>query len=904
MPKADVIFIVDKQWKILSLNESAAQLLDLPKEDLQNSDLSNFIPQISGQSPDQITGEITCDVITRSKNIQSLNGQLVLMPQSEEYAVFLSSQNNATEGQLKLPQYKLLYDVAPIPIYSWRKIEEDYILIEHNNFALKYTRGLIKDFLGTKASQMYRDEPDILACFNRCFQTRQPVVWEGKYHFKVTERYRYVSVTFGFVPPDLITVYVEDITERKNAEESLKQSEAKWRSIAENAQDSIMLLDRDFNLLYINHTVGGLVKDRILGKPVHMLAPENQRQTIKACYQRVLETGIAERFESDYCEEDTCINFESWIAPIYQDNEISALIVNSRDVTEQKRLNMHIRLLLESTGDGIFGVDTDMRCTFINQSALTILGFSHQEIMGQDMYHVLNCTYDDGSPLDRKECPINLTMKNNASYGLEDGILWSKEGNDIPVEFSSNPIIENDVVTGAVVVFRNISETRAMAKKMDYLATHDTLTGLINRHEFEQRLEDAIELSHKTGMHHILCYLDLDQFKIVNDTCGHMAGDELLRQLGELLHRQVRHDDTFARLGGDEFGVLLMDCDIDNGIAIIEKLLQIVRDFRFVWKEQPFALGVSIGVVQISKETQNIGEAMINADSACYIAKESGRNRVHIYEVGDKDLAIRQGEMQWVTQIQQALENNRFVLYYQSILSNNSSQKEAYHSSVSFTSTHAEILIRMLGKGESIIPPGAFIPAAERYNLMSSIDRWVIKETFSWIKQSEKLVSHIDLFSINLSGHSIGDEQFMNYIVDLLEVLSIDASRICFEVTETAVVANLTRAIQFITRLKRIGCKFSLDDFGSGMSSFTYLKNLPVDFLKIDGNFVRDIAEDPIDRAMVEAINQVGQVMGIKTIAEFVENDTILQILKTIGVDYSQGYHIAKPRPLSEMLKG
>jgi diguanylate cyclase (GGDEF)-like protein len=388
--------------------------------------------------------------------------------------------------------------------------------------------------------------------------------------------------------------------------------------------------------------------------------------------------------------------------------------------------------------------------------------------------------------------------------------------------------------------------------------------------------------------------MDLDQFKIVNDTCGHVAGDELLRQLSTLLHDRIRQGDTLARLGGDEFGVLLENCQLDHARAIVRLLRETVRDFRFVWEDKTFSIGVSIGVVPLSPDTSTLAAAMSAADASCYVAKDKGRNRVHIYEPDDAELTRRHGEMQWVSRIQDALERDRFVVEYQPIVPTDNP---------SLVNTCFEILVRMRDENDSIIPPGAFIPAAERYNLMPALDRWVINHVIERLSAAPAHLAQLEFFTINLSGHSLGDEQFLDFVMLKLKASKIPADKLCFEITETAAVANLSRAVHVIKRLKVLGCRFALDDFGSGMSSFAYLKNLPVDFLKIDGYFVRDIVDDPVDHAMVRAINQVGQVMGIRTIAEFVENDAILALLRETGVDYAQGYGIARPAPLDEYLQ-
>jgi len=437
----------------------------------------------------------------------------------------------------------------------------------------------------------------------------------------------------------------------------------------------------------------------------------------------------------------------------------------------------------------------------------------------------------------------------------------------------------------------NITEEQILSEKLSFHASHDALTGLVNRREFEQRAERLLSTVRHDKSEHALCFMDLDQFKVVNDTCGHTAGDELLRQLSSLLEQTVRHRDTLARLGGDEFGVLMEHCTLDDANRVTTSLLTAVQNYQFLWEGHTFKVGVSMGLVPITDLTANLTELLKQADAACYVAKEKGRNRIHVHHADDSELTLRHGEMQWVARINQALEEDRFCLYAQTIVSLNTS-----------TTMHYELLIRMKDERGEIINPGAFLPAAERYDLISKIDRWVIEKAFGLLAKNPVFLSQIDFISINLSGMSLTTPGILEFIITQLDESGIGGEKICFEITETAAISNLSGAINFISILKGLRCRFALDDFGSGLSSFGYLKNLPVDYLKIDGMFVKDIVDDPIDRAMVKSINEIGHVMGMKTIAEFVENDEIKGMLREIGVDYAQGYGIGKPQPLDELL--
>lgn len=557
----------------------------------------------------------------------------------------------------------------------------------------------------------------------------------------------------------------------------------------------------------------------------------------------------------------------------------------SRDA--YRDLHQYIDTLMDSTSEGIIAMDRDLHCTFANQAAIDILGFNTSELQGQDVHKLIQHSAEDGCVLQKADSKMLRSISEAREFQVDSAVLWTKENHCIHVRYSANPIYEHGKISGVVLVFHNMSESLAMISQMDYLASHDALTGLHNRYEFDQRLKDAVKGAKLKNEQHVLFYMDLDQFKVVNDTCGHLAGDELLKQLSRELQKEVRNDDMLARLGGDEFGVLLSNCDLKQARQAAKKLQRTVRNFRFQLEDKTFSIGVSIGIVEIVAHSQSNANILSLADSACFLAKEEGRNRIHVYHQNDEDLARQQGEMQWVSRIQQALEHNLLEIYCQRIVPVGRSHQGT---------GHVEVLVRMIGENGEIIPPGAFIPAAERYNLMSELDRWVIDHTFAWLSENRKSMERL-ITTINISGQSLGDEHFLDYLIAMLSNYGIAPHSVCFEITETAAVGNLSSAVNFIKDLKSLGCKFALDDFGSGMSSFTYLKNLPVDYLKIDGSLVKDIATDAVNFSMVEAINRVGRVMGLQTIAEFVENQAILEKLEQIGVDYAQGFGIAKPVP-------
>lgn len=552
------------------------------------------------------------------------------------------------------------------------------------------------------------------------------------------------------------------------------------------------------------------------------------------------------------------------------------------------------QVTLESIGDAVITTDTAGHVEYLNPVAETLTGWTGAAARGlplQQVFHVLN-------ELTRETVanPVESVIQESKTISPSGhAMLVQKNGGEFSIEKSAAPIRDRDgAIVGVVLVFRDVSHSRRMAAQLQHQASHDALTGLINRREFELRLARMLASVDKLHTQHALLYLDLDQFKIVNDTCGHIAGDELLRQITSLLQIRLRERDTLARLGGDEFGVLLEHCPPEQAARIADELRQTVSEFYFTWQGKAFTMGVSIGLVSFSDATLSLAEILSAADTACYIAKDKGRNRVHAYHPEDSDLALRHVEMEWVGRIHKAFEENRFQLYSQEIIS--------LHSVNGTPGAHVELLIRMLDEEGSLVPPMAFIPAAERYNLMPAIDRWVVRTAFTHYARlhgahepgAEQTSTR---WTINLSGTSLSDEHFLQFVQEQFLLLGVPYQAICFEITETAAISNLGKAVHLIQELRKLGCRFSLDDFGIGLSSFAYLKHLPVDYLKIDGSFIKDMAHDPIDRAMVEAINNIGHVMGIQTIAEFVENKETLAMLKQIGVDHAQGYGIAKPQP-------
>ncbi|MCC3514210.1 EAL domain-containing protein [Microcoleus sp. PH2017_18_LLB_O_A] len=722
----------------------------------------------------------------------------------------------------------------------------------------------------------------------------------------------------------------QEIVTRKQAEVRLQLLE----SAVVNANDAIVIMDAGYSdisdptIIYVNEAftqMTGYRPAEIIGQtPSCLRGPDSDGAQV-AKIRRAFSRREPLRLELiNYRKDGSTYWVELNSVPVADESgNLTHWVSVQRDISDRKRMEQAFfkekelaQVTLQSIGDAVIATDSHGYISTLNPVAEKLTGWSTSEAKGLPLAGVLRIVDET----------TRMPIENIAQIALYEGrivdqghnsLLIARHNREFAIDHCVAPIhASNGTIVGAVVVFRDVTQVRTQARQLTWQATHDPLTQLVNRHEFEYQLEHALHSSQGYGQEHVMLYLDLDRFKIVNDTSGHVAGDELLRQVSQLLKSNIRKTDILARLGGDEFAVLLYNCPPEQGLDVAKLLLQNIQEFRFAWQDKTFAIGVSIGLVAINRKTVSTSAVLSAADLACYAAKNKGRNRVQVYQPGDRELIKQHGETQWVVEINQALEDNRFRLYSQPIV---------HLRELPTTGTHCEILLRLQLQTGQLVSPMAFIPAAERYNLMHAIDRWVIRTLFSNLSQiftanllvqnhgaDDNIVTlpaccplsnsqasfdkYSSLYAINLSGDSINEEKFIDFIQEQFSLYQIPPEIICFEITETVAIANLSKAACLIWKLKELGCQFALDDFGSGMSSFAYLKNLPVDYIKIDGNFIKNLAENPIDIVMVEAITKIAHAMGIKTIAEYVESQAVMDKLKELGVDYGQGYYLGKPQ--------
>ena len=682
-------------------------------------------------------------------------------------------------------------------------------------------------------------------------------------------------------------------------ENRLKTSESRYRGLFESVIDGVYIASREGDLITVNPALVEMLgyetaaELKNAGRTTMLYVNPIDRERV---FARLEAEGIVKNFEYRLRRKDgsEIVVLENSRAIHDEEGNVVAHEGTITDITERKRAETRVfeekeraQVTLQSIGDGVITTDAEGNVDYINPVAQDLTAWEIRSARGKPIDDIM--TIVNANTRASVENPVMRCLKEGRVISLaDDSVLVTKAGNEVPIQDSAAPIRDRiGNIVGAVMVFHDVSRESRLFRQLSYQASHDAVTGLINRREFENRLVAALEATHENNEQtHALLYLDLDQFNVVNDTFGHTAGDELLLRISELVQDNIRSTDVLARLGGDEFGILLERCSQDLAMEVAETVRSAIEDYRFEWQDAFTSVRCSIGVVMVTHESPNVASIMSSADVACYSAKDMGRNQIHLYQ--DSDASLRHEEMKWVTRITSAVEENRLELFYQPIIGIGKESSKARG--------HYELLLRMRDEHGKLVMPDMFIPAAERYNLMSKLDRWVIHEALTQLADRNPGSDTARFtIAINLSGTSLSEDRFLEYVIDELEKQKLPADAICFEITETAAISNLSRVIHFMQVLKKLGCKFSLDDFGSGLSSFTYLKNLPVDYLKIDGQFIHNVAEDSVDESMVMAINQVGKAMGIKTIAERVESKEVLDKLSEIGVEFAQGYYIARP---------
>ncbi len=686
---------------------------------------------------------------------------------------------------------------------------------------------------------------------------------------------------------------------RQLDEEKLLNSESRYRGLFENVVDGVYITSREGDIITVNPALVEMLgydsaEDlKHAGRTTVLYVNPIDRERV---FARLEADGVVKNFEYRLRRKDgrEIVVLENSRAIYDDDGEVVAHEGTLTDITERKQAETRIfeekeraQVTLQSIGDGVITTDAQGCIDYINPVAQELIGWEMRGARGKPIAEVM--TIINQNTRAAVDNPVTRCLSEGRVITLaENSVLINREGTEVPIQDSAAPIRDRvGNIIGSVMVIHDVSKESRLFRQLSYQASHDALTGLINRSEFENCLVTALDSAHNNPDHsHALLYLDLDQFKVVNDTFGHIAGDELLRQIAELVKVNIRSTDIVARLGGDEFGILLERCSEERAIEVAEAIRGAIEAHRFTWQESFTAARCSIGIVMVTKESPDVASIMSSADVACYSAKDMGRNQIHLYQ--DSDASMRHEEMKWVSRITSAVEENRLELFYQPIIAIGKNNANARG--------HYELLLRMRDEVGNIVNPDQFIPAAERYNLMSTLDRWVVHEALTQLadRNPEAKTAHYTL-AINLSGTSLSEDRFLDFVVAELEKQKLPDGAICFEITETAAISNLSRVIHFMQELKKLGCLFSLDDFGSGLSSFTYLKNLPVDYLKIDGQFIRNVAEDSVDESMVKAINEVGRAMGIETIAERVETREVLDKLSELGIAYAQGYLIARP---------
>src|SRR5438477_1996860 len=688
---------------------------------------------------------------------------------------------------------------------------------------------------------------------------------------------------------------------RGGAERDAAQAPRLFTDLGDRIHEAV-LLHREV-ILYANRQFASLIGvDRVelIGRRLADLVPPEYSELVgENIRRRLAGEPAAERYEIEMVGlQGQVSRLEISSAPVDFHPGHALLITGVEIIPTQTTPALRVAgegaaepqlLALQSLAEAIITTDKDGRISFLNPAAEQLTGSAASAAQGKLLEEIVSLVDETDRRL--LSDPVHQALTTGAPVNLSRRtlLLSRANGHERSIELSASPIRNSSQeLIGAVVLLHDVTELRGLARQMSYQATHDALTGLVNRREFERRLEEAIDSGHRGDGQHVLCYLDLDRFKLVNDTGGHVAGDSMLREVAKLLRDAVRDSDTVGRLGGDEFGTLLIGCPLDKARQIADDLTRSVGEYRFVWKDKIFNIGVSVGLVEISRESGTLEELLAAADTACYVAKKQGSGRVAVYSARDEALARHTGEIQWLQRLQGALRENRFQLYHQVIVPTHGDDG----------GPALEVLVRLLDESGHELHPAEFMRAAERYRLMGLVDRWVVQQTFTAIASGAMPVPARRSVAINVSGQTLDDSQFLEFVVECFDSSGVAPAQVCFEISENAVVANLDHARRFVGVLHGMGCQFTLDDFGSGMGSFSNLKNLPLDYLKIDGSFMRNLARDTVNQAMVGAMIKLARTLNFKVIAEQVEDGSAVEAARRMGVDYLQGYAIGRPQPL------
>lgn len=684
-------------------------------------------------------------------------------------------------------------------------------------------------------------------------------------------------------------------------DKKVHEREEIFMKLADAVHEAIVI-HRDHIILYANAraaSLRGVRQEDLIGRPItDLVHPDFRNDVLDYTRKRLRGEAIPDSYEVQLLDRSGDGIWVEAAGALIEYMGESAVLATAFDIRHQKTMEDALEsgqeqahVTLESIAEGVITADDNGRIDYMNSAAAELTGASPVDSVGKRLTEIVTLVDE----IDRKSLgdPIQRCLSERKRINLGRRALLLSKGSDdeCSVDLTASPVRRGGEITGAVVILHDVTELRGMTRQISYQASHDPLTGLVNRREFERRLEDTLAAAHASETSHILCYLDLDRFKVINDTCGHIAGDNVLREVAGLIKDKVRDSDSVARIGGDEFGMLLIGCPLEKARQISDDVCVAIRDYRFVWRDRIFNVGASIGLVEMGHESGNVEDVLSAADSACYVAKQQGRGRVHVYSARDEAIARHRGEIQWLQRLQSALKENRFELYVQPIRALNAIEN----------GPAVEVLLRMRDETGVEYSPEEFMRAAERYSLMPAVDRWVVQTTFAALSSGALRAAEEGGVSINLSGQTLGDPGFLEFVVDCLDRTGVIGSQVCFEVTESSVLSNIKHARRFIGVLHGMGCRFALDDFGSGMGSFSSLRNLAMDYLKIDGSLTRDLYKDSVNQAMVAAVIKLASTLGIHVIAEQIEDARSLATVRDMGAHFAQGFVLGRPQPLQAL---